>query len=82
MHGGFFFRFLLLEDEVLIRGAVIVYMKIVSGGAVSHLRVIDQFSTEFKMLCRCTITQSQSWKRIGSIERDEYPHCAELAFRQ
>ena len=57
-----------------------MYMKIVTGGAVPHLCLIDEFSTECRTLCGCTITQSQSWKRISSLEGDECPHCAELAF--
>jgi hypothetical protein len=57
-----------------------VYMKIVTGNAVRHLCFLDQFSNDAKTLCGRTVTQSQSWKQIGSLEGDECIQCAELAF--
>jgi len=55
-------------------------MKIVTEVAVRHLCALDQFSNDAKTLCGRTITQSQSWKRISSLEGDECPQCADLAF--
>jgi hypothetical protein len=57
-----------------------VYMKIVTENAVRHLCVLDQFSNDAKTLCGRTVTQSQSWKQIRSLEGDECGHCAQLAF--
>jgi hypothetical protein len=55
-------------------------MKIVTDGVVHHLFLMDQVSNESKTLCGSTLTQSQSWKQINSLEGDECPRCAELAF--
>jgi len=57
-----------------------MYMKVVTGEVVRHLCAMDQFSNDSKTLCGCTVTQSQSWKRIGALEGDECPQCAERAF--
>ena len=54
----------------------IMYMKIVTPGAVPHLCLMDQFSTEPRTVCGCTITQLLIWKFIGSLEGDECPQCA------
>ena len=55
-------------------------MKIVTEGSAHHLFVVDQFSNDSKTLCGRTVTQSHSWKRISSLEGDECPQCANLAF--
>jgi hypothetical protein len=55
-------------------------MKIVTADAVRHLCLLDQFSNDTKTLCGRTVTQSQSWKLIGSLEGDECGQCADLAF--
>ena len=57
-----------------------MYMKIVTDGFVRHLFLMDQVSDESKTLCGSILTQLQSWKRINSLEGDECPRCAELAF--
>jgi hypothetical protein len=60
-----------------------MYMKIVTGdAAVRHLCLVDQFPFESGTLCGCAVTRSHSWKRISSLEGDECPQCAELAFNQ
>jgi hypothetical protein len=55
-------------------------MKIIAEGMMRHLCLKDQTLGDLTTLCGCTITQSQSWKRVRSVEGDEYPQCAELAF--
>jgi len=57
-----------------------MYMKIVTEGVARHLCLIDESSHEPTTLCGRTVTQAHSWKRINSLEGDECPHCAELAF--
>jgi len=57
-----------------------MYMKIVSEGMTHHLCVIDQVSYESKTLCGRTLIENHSWKRIRSLEGDECPQCAMLAF--
>ena len=57
-----------------------MYMKIVTEGVVHHLFLTDHFSNESRTLCGRTVTQDHSWKRIDSLEGDECPQCAELAF--
>ena len=57
-----------------------VYMRIVTENAIRHLCVLDQFSNDAKTICGRVVTQSQSWKQIGSLEGDECSQCAELAF--
>lgn len=57
-----------------------MYMKIITEGARRHLFLVDESPDDSKTLCGCTITQSQSWKRIRSLEGDECRECAALAF--
>jgi hypothetical protein len=57
-----------------------MYMKIVTEGATRHLCLVDQAPDDSKTLCGRTITQSQSWRRINSLEGDECRQCAALAF--
>ena len=57
-----------------------MYMKIVTQGAMHHLCGMDQSLHDSKTLCGCTVTQSHSWKQIRSLEGDECPRCAQLAF--
>jgi len=57
-----------------------MYMKIVTEGAIHHLFVLGESSDEAKTLCGRTVTQQHSWKQIRSLEGDECPKCAELAF--
>ena len=67
-------------DYVAVTGAAITYLKLVTGGVKHHLCVADQALTEFVTLCGCVITQPQNWKRVNSLEGNECPRCADLAF--
>jgi hypothetical protein len=68
-----FYRFLGKELTAM------TYMKLVTG-SVKHLATGDQPAPESITLCGCTVTRSLSWRRVGRLEGDECPRCAELAF--
>ena len=63
-----------------VTGTSITYLKLVTGGVKHHLCVAGQASTEAVTLCGCVVTRAQSWKEVKSLEGDECPHCADLAF--
>ena len=63
-----------------VTGTSITYLKLVTGGVRHHLCVADQTSPESMTLCGCVVTRPQNWKEIKSLEGDECPHCADLAF--
>src|ERR1700693_4530777 len=63
-----------------VTDAPITYLKLVTGGVRRHLCVADQASTDSITLCGCVVTRAQSWKQVKSLEGDECPHCADLAF--
>lgn len=56
------------------------YMKLITAGVKRHLFRADQESAESTTLCGCVVTRTHSWKRISSLEGDECPRCAQLAF--
>ena len=55
-------------------------MKLITEGVKHHLSPADQSGDESTTLCGCVVTRPQSWKRITSLEGDECPRCAQLAF--
>jgi len=71
---------LLVPPLLTVTGTPITYLKLVTGGVRHHLCVAGQASTESMTLCGCVVTRLQSWKEVKSLEGDECPHCADLAF--
>lgn len=67
-------------DNAVGTGALITYLKLVTGGVKQHLCLANQAATESVTLCGCVVTRLQSWKQINSLEGDECPNCAALAF--
>jgi hypothetical protein len=58
----------------------LTYLKLVRGGVKHHLCLVDQPPAESVTLCGCVVTRPQSWTHVSSLEGDECPQCAALAF--
>jgi hypothetical protein len=71
---------LLVRLSLAVTGTPITYLKLVTGGVKHHLCVAGQASTDSMTLCGCVVTRAQSWKQVKSLEGDECPQCADLAF--